>query len=103
MVAIKLTDAPHRPHPELGRRTLDVAEFAARYSAEITRQLKGISIERPFELRGRRRVTVAGRRIVGYSVRVSGLSAEESLALQEKGLGGKRRMGCGVFRPTRGA
>jgi len=37
---------------------------------------------------------------VGYAVRVSGLSDEDSLKLQERGLGGKRRMGCGVFVPT---
>jgi CRISPR/Cas system CSM-associated protein Csm4 (group 5 of RAMP superfamily) len=45
---------------------------------------------------------VAGRRILGYSVRVAELTLDESLILQERGLGGKRRMGCGVFRGTRG-
>ncbi|HEV3190630.1 MAG TPA: type I-MYXAN CRISPR-associated protein Cas6/Cmx6 [Polyangiaceae bacterium] len=102
MVAIKLTHAPRHPNGELGRETLDVAGFAERYTAEIRRQLDAIGIGKPFELRGRRSVTVAGRRVVGYSVRVIGLSADESIALQEKGIGGKRRMGCGLFRGTRG-
>jgi len=102
MVAIKLTLAPRRMHAELGRETLDVAGFAERYASEVKRQLEAIGIRKGFELRGRRSLTVGGRRVVGYSVRVTGLSADESLALQEKGIGGKRRMGCGLFRATRG-
>jgi len=102
LVAIKLTDAPHRTHPELARETLDVVAFAQRYTREIKRQLAEIGIEAPFELRGRRSLAVGGRRVVGYSVRVGGLTADQSLALQEKGIGGKRRMGCGMFRATRG-
>jgi hypothetical protein len=31
----------------------------------------------------------------------SGLSAEDSLRLQEVGIGGRRHMGCGVFVPFR--
>jgi hypothetical protein len=34
-------------------------------------------------------------------VRVLGLSADDSLKLQICGLGGKRTMGCGIFRPAR--
>jgi CRISPR-associated protein Cas6 len=102
MVAIKLTRAPRRRNDELGRVALDVAGFAERYTAEIRRQLDAIGIGGPFELHGRRSMTVGGRRVVGYSVRVMGLSADESIALQETGIGGKRRMGCGLFRRTRG-
>ncbi len=43
-----------------------------------------------------------GRRVVGFAVAVDGLSAEDSLLLQERGLGGRRRMGCGFFLPYRG-
>ncbi|MDB9311784.1 type I-MYXAN CRISPR-associated protein Cas6/Cmx6 [Spirulina sp. CS-785/01] len=38
--------------------------------------------------------------IVGFSVVVSDLSPEDSITLQIQGLGGKRRMGCGVFYPN---
>lgn len=48
----------------------------------------------------RRVLTIAGRRVIGYALRVSGLTAEESLRLQEHGLGGRRRFGCGVFVPV---
>ena len=47
----------------------------------------------------RRVMRVKGRRIVGYPLRVVGLTAEESIRLQEEGLGGRRRMGCGLFSP----
>ncbi len=101
IVVIKLTRAPRHQNAELARETLNVAGFAERYVVEIRRQLAAIGIMQPFELRGRRSVTVAGRRVVGYSVRVIGLGAGESLTLQEKGIGGKRRIGCGLFRGTR--
>jgi CRISPR-associated protein Cas6 len=38
--------------------------------------------------------------IVGFSVVVSDLSEEDSIKLQIKGLGGKRRLGCGFFYPN---
>lgn len=38
--------------------------------------------------------------IVGYSIILSNLSPEDSLKLQCSGLGGKRRLGCGVFYPA---
>jgi CRISPR-associated protein Cas6 len=38
--------------------------------------------------------------IVGFSVVVSNLSEEDSIKLQIYGLGGKRRLGCGVFHPN---
>jgi CRISPR-associated protein Cas6 len=44
---------------------------------------------------------VKGRRIIGFACQVAGLTAEESVLLQEQGLGGRRRMGCGFFLPLR--
>ncbi len=35
--------------------------------------------------------------VIGFSVVVTELSPEDSIRLQIEGLGGKRRMGCGVF------
>lgn len=39
--------------------------------------------------------------IVGFALLVEGLTDEESLRLQEAGLGGRRRLGCGLFVPAR--
>jgi CRISPR-associated protein Cas6 len=47
----------------------------------------------------RRILRIKGRRIVGYALQVTGLTAEESLRLQEHGLGGRCRIGCGFFVP----
>ncbi|MCB1307386.1 MAG: type I-MYXAN CRISPR-associated protein Cas6/Cmx6 [Leptospiraceae bacterium] len=47
------------------------------------------------------RKTIKIRRftVVGFGMCVLGLNAEDSLKLQIHGIGGKRRMGCGVFIP----
>jgi CRISPR-associated protein Cas6 len=49
----------------------------------------------------RRVVRVAGKAIIGYTLLVSGLTAEHSIRLQELGLGGRTKMGCGFFGPAR--
>ncbi len=49
----------------------------------------------------RRVLRIRDKRVVGYALRVKRLTAEESIQLQQRGLGGRRRMGCGVFLPMR--
>lgn len=71
------------------------------FLAEARRQLGTMGVRGSVEIAGVKRISVSGRKLVGYSLRVSGLSERDSLVLQEKGLGGKRHMGCGLFRPTR--
>jgi CRISPR-associated protein Cas6 len=44
---------------------------------------------------------IKGRRVVGFALQVAGLTAEESVQLQEQGLGGRTRIGCGFFVPWR--
>jgi len=51
----------------------------------------------------RRTINIKGKEIVGYALKVEKLDAESSLILQEKGLGGRRKMGCGVFHSIGGA
>ncbi len=79
----------------------DVERFRARFLAEAERQLQRHGIAGTIEIRGRRSLRVGGRRVIGHALRVGGLSAEHSLLLQVVGLGGKRTMGCGIFRPAR--
>jgi len=45
----------------------------------------------------RRTLKIKSHNIVGFAVRVENLNAESSLLLQEKGLGGRRHFGCGLF------
>ena len=103
LVTVSLTEVPNRDNPALGRKSLDREAIAKRTHEELVRQLVRLGVEgAELRLAGHGRMTVAARRVIGFSVRVSGLSADASIALQAHGLGGKRRMGCGIFRPTRG-
>ncbi len=68
-----------------------------RFDAEIQRQLDTLNIKGKPTRGPRRIVTIKDKKVVGYSVLVSELTAEESIRLQEHGLGGRRKMGCGVF------
>lgn len=45
----------------------------------------------------RRTLRIKEKEIVGYALEVSELSPENSIRLQELGLGGRRHMGCGIF------
>ena len=49
----------------------------------------------------RRIITVKGKTLVGYGVKITDLSQEDSISLQEQGIGGKHKMGCGVFIPVK--
>lgn len=45
----------------------------------------------------RRTLRIRDKEVVGFALRVEELTAEESIRLQEKGLGGRRHFGCGLF------
>lgn len=49
----------------------------------------------------RKAIKIKQYSVVGFGLEVSNLSDESSLVLQQVGLGGKRRMGCGVFSPCK--
>ena len=68
-----------------------------RFDAEIQRQLDTLNIKGKPTRGPRRIVTIKDKKVVGHSLLVSELTAEESIRLQEQGLGGRRKMGCGVF------
>jgi CRISPR-associated protein Cas6 len=60
---------------------------------------RGRSFECPYARHHRQ---VAGNSVVGWEVQVFGLTPEESVRLQERGVGPGRRYGCGVFMPVEG-
>lgn len=49
----------------------------------------------------RRTMRIRDKEIVGFAVGVEELTAEESILVQEQGLGGRRRFGCGIFTADR--
>lgn len=114
---------PLRPAPALQSRLVTVKGFTdpAAFLQAARRQLDALavggSLEVPrtkaasaYEGRAsrsvgayvRRTLTIHGREIVGFPLRVHDLSAEESIRLQAAGLGGRRRFGCGIFVPAGG-
>jgi len=70
-----------------------------RFEAELNRQMKalGLSDQVIVTIIKRRTVRIHEKEVVGYEVVLEGLSAEESIAIQTAGLGGRRHMGCGIF------
>jgi CRISPR-associated protein Cas6 len=93
LVIIRFTGGLSKP--------FDRAEFDRRFVAEAQRQLVEHAIRGDLELCGRQNMSVGVQRAIGHSVRVLGLSPDDSLKLQVHGIGGKRTMGCGIFRPAR--
>ncbi|MBO0697695.1 MAG: type I-MYXAN CRISPR-associated protein Cas6/Cmx6 [Zavarzinella sp.] len=102
-----------RRHPELAaRRNMPREEEPAHFIETAARRLKELKIEAepgiPRNEKGarageprRRIVHIKGKKIVGYPLIVQGLMADESIRLQEVGLGGRTRIGCGFFVPYR--
>jgi len=103
-----------RPAPDLAARLVTIGRLIepAEFEASALRQLTALGVSARPEFvpeadptragRPTRRVLrIKGRRIVGYALRVAGLTAEGSLLVQEHGLGSRRRMGCGMFVPVK--
>ncbi len=100
-VVIKVSEA------EKSDRSPDREMFLAAIKSQMAKHgIEGeVWIDNKRDSRGRevsrRIMRLKGKSIVGYSVRVSEMSDEASLKLQETGLGGRQRMGCGIFLPVR--
>jgi CRISPR-associated endonuclease/helicase Cas3 len=48
----------------------------------------------------RRTLRIRNKEIVGFAVRVSGLSPADSVTLQARGIGGRQHFGCGILTPV---
>ena len=77
------------------------AHDEARFRKELTRQLSELGANPKIEIQKRKVYRIHGYRLVGYSVLLSGLNDEASLAVQANGVGGRNRMGAGFFEPFR--
>ncbi|HHT9135421.1 MAG TPA: type I-MYXAN CRISPR-associated protein Cas6/Cmx6 [Candidatus Avalokitesvara rifleensis] len=63
------------------------------------RQLQEMGVTAELRLGERKTFRVKDKQVVGFEMLAISLSAEDSVKLQEIGVGGRRRMGCGVFVP----
>lgn len=50
----------------------------------------------------RKAIKIKTYSVVGFSLEITDLNDEDSIRLQALGLGGKHRMGCGIFVPMKG-
>ncbi len=90
------------PFLDAVRRQLSHAGIEA--SADLLARTAGSRLERRSPGSDgpvRRTLRVGGKEIVGFAVRVAGLTPEASLALQASGVGGRQHFGCGVLVPVR--
>jgi CRISPR-associated protein Cas6 len=91
------------PAPALRSRlvTTKNGDDVDRFRAELLRQLAAMKVspETILTITNRRTIRIKDKEIVGHEVILEGLTAEESIVVQEIGLGGRRHMGCGVFVP----
>ncbi len=72
------------------------------FRGAAARQLEALGVKARVEVGRRRVLKVAADTVVGFQVALHDLDEEGSLRVQYAGLGGKQRMGCGVFVPVGG-
>lgn len=89
------------PAPALRSRLVTIKGFmeAELFSEAVRRQLDTLDVsERVLQTNGKRRtIKIRDKEVVGFEVILEGLTAQESITVQENGIGGRRHMGCGVF------
>ncbi len=93
---------PLKPRPLLRSRFVTIKKFEkqpADFAEAVKRQLTELQIDGSATVAvGQRRVIRVGEhKIVGFSVALDGLSADDSIRVQVNGIGGRRHMGAGVF------
>jgi len=72
-----------------------------RFEAEVRTQMASLDFKGRLAIGKRRTFQVHGKQVVGYEVLITELATPESILLQEQGLGGRRKMGCGFFEAQR--
>lgn len=70
------------------------------FFTRVIQELESLGLAGVLEPGRRRVLPIHGRSVVGYGVGLSQLEPAHSMQLQEQGLGGRRRLGCGVFVPS---
>jgi CRISPR-associated protein Cas6 len=68
----------------------------------VCRKLDEMGVQGEPEVGPRRVLKVGSHTVVGFGLAIHELNDDASILLQERGLGGRRHMGCGVFNPIPG-
>lgn len=85
-------------------RQLDAMNVKGKAYLVQQAEIEEVNRERPAGTHSpflRRTIRIRDKEIVGFALGVEELTAEESIMVQEKGIGGRRRFGCGIFVPDR--
>jgi len=69
------------------------------FTADIIRLLDEMHITCRFVCGRRQTIATAEGPVSGYSLMLHGLPIEHSILIQQQGIGGYRRIGCGIFIP----
>jgi CRISPR-associated protein Cas6 len=100
-----------KPHRHLYSRLVTIKKFqeADEFLEAMVRQLKNQDLQIQqmpmlFQRKSdetstniRKTLRIKDKEIVGFPVLITNLNPDESLRLQQVGLGGRRKMGCGTF------
>ncbi len=94
---------PVRSRPTLRARFVTIKGFLEPepFLEALSRQANAAGIDGTWTVGRRLIMTIQAKKVVGFEVLVEGLSADASLALQACGIGGRRKMGAGIFVPAR--
>ncbi len=91
------------PLPTLRSRLVTIKGFMKPefFCEAIRRQLDAMDVGKQVEiyLGKRRTLRIHEKEVVGFEVFLTELTDEESIRVQETGLGGRRKMGCGILMP----
>ncbi|MGE0104539.1 MAG: type I-MYXAN CRISPR-associated protein Cas6/Cmx6 [Blastocatellales bacterium] len=90
-----------KPSPQLYARIVTIKGFTEPepFLTAVCRKLDEMGVKGEPVVGPRRVIKVGKHTIVGFALAIHELSDEGSIILQEQGLGGRRRMGCGIFWP----
>lgn len=67
------------------------------FGISLGRVLREIGLQKPPKLGKRKTLKIKGVTVAGYGLHFENVLPEYSLWLQRYGIGGRRKMGCGVF------
>lgn len=93
-----------RPRASLYSRLVTIKGFMEppAFLRAAQRQFEKLEVESEIQVGERRTFRVKDKQVVGFEVTVPTLSEADSLRLQENGIGGRRKIGCGIFLPAAG-
>jgi CRISPR-associated protein Cas6 len=93
-----------RPRASLYSRLVTIKGFmeSGVFLESAKRQLEKLGVEAGIQVGERRTFRIKDKQVVGFEMTVSTLSEADSLRLQEAGIGGRRKIGCGIFLPAAG-